>query len=183
MGMLQGQHGGVAQAGRGLPGRGAHLRDDDPVGERRGLRARPQGGRARSPLSSRMMNAKARELGMLHSTFRTPHGFPPPSRRIADGDLTTPARLLRSSAGTCSSTPTSSSTPRSRPRTFGAGVRLQPVQMTNHNHLLGKIPGRRRPEDRLHERRGLLPGRDGAARRPQGHRRHDGQPRPDAPAT
>jgi len=26
-------------------------------------------------------------------------------------------------------------------RVFGAGMRLQPVQMTNHNHLLGKIPG------------------------------------------
>ncbi len=36
------------------------------------------------------MNAKARELGMNHSTFRTPHGYPPPSHRIADGDLTTP---------------------------------------------------------------------------------------------
>ncbi len=36
------------------------------------------------------MNAKARELGMTRTTFRSPHGFPPPSRRIDEGDLTTP---------------------------------------------------------------------------------------------
>src|ERR1019366_8038724 len=37
-----------------------------------------------------LMNAKAREIGMTHTTFRTPHGLPPTNRRIADGDLTTP---------------------------------------------------------------------------------------------
>jgi D-alanyl-D-alanine carboxypeptidase (penicillin-binding protein 5/6) len=87
-----------------------------------------------------MMNAKARELGMLHSTFRTPHGFPPPTRRIADGDLTTPRDfsvlcrylLLHTDILKYTSVKT---------RPFGAGVRLQPVQMTNHNHLLGKIQG------------------------------------------
>ncbi|HXQ82095.1 MAG TPA: D-alanyl-D-alanine carboxypeptidase family protein, partial [Opitutaceae bacterium] len=87
-----------------------------------------------------MMNAKASELGMVHSTFRTPHGFPPPSRRIADGDLTTPrdysilCRYLLLHTDILRYTSV-----RSRP--FGAGVRLQPVQMTNHNHLLGRIPG------------------------------------------
>jgi D-alanyl-D-alanine carboxypeptidase (penicillin-binding protein 5/6) len=87
-----------------------------------------------------MMNAKARELGMFHSTFRTPNGFPPPSRRIADGDLTTPRDfavlcrylLLHTNILKYTSVKT---------RAFGAGVRLQPVQMTNHNHLLGKIAG------------------------------------------
>jgi len=86
------------------------------------------------------MNAKARELGMLHTTFRSPNGFPPPSRRIADGDLTTPRDysvlcrylLLHTDVLKYSSV-------RSRP--FGAGLRLQPVQMTNFNHLLGKVPG------------------------------------------
>src|ERR1019366_2368604 len=34
-----------------------------------------------------LMNAKARELGMTHTTFRTPHGLPPANRRIAEGDL------------------------------------------------------------------------------------------------
>jgi D-alanyl-D-alanine carboxypeptidase (penicillin-binding protein 5/6) len=87
-----------------------------------------------------LMNAKARDLGMYHSTFRSPHGFPPPSRRIADGDLTTPrdysllcrylllhTNILRYTAV--------------KTRTFGVGVRLQPVQMNNHNNLLGKVPG------------------------------------------
>jgi D-alanyl-D-alanine carboxypeptidase (penicillin-binding protein 5/6) len=86
------------------------------------------------------MNAKARELGMAHSTFRTPHGYPTPSRRIADGDLSTPRDyavlcrylLLHTDVLKYTSIKT---------RVFGAGMRLQPVQMTNHNHLLGKIPG------------------------------------------
>ena len=87
-----------------------------------------------------MMNAKARELGMLHSTFRTPHGFPPPSRRPSEGDLTTPRDfsilcrhlLLHTDILKYTSVKT---------RTFGAGVRFQPVPMVNHNHLLGKIAG------------------------------------------
>jgi D-alanyl-D-alanine carboxypeptidase (penicillin-binding protein 5/6) len=86
------------------------------------------------------MNAKARELGMMRSTFRTPNGYPPPSRRIADGDLSTPRDyavlcrylLLHTDVLKYTSVKT---------RVFGAGMRLQPVQMTNHNHLLGKIPG------------------------------------------
>jgi D-alanyl-D-alanine carboxypeptidase len=87
-----------------------------------------------------MMNAKAHELGMVNSTFRTPHGFPPPSRRIAEGDLTTPrdysilCRYLLLHTNILKYTSI-------RTRAFGAGVRLQPVQMTNHNHLLGKIAG------------------------------------------
>src|ERR1700690_427377 len=86
------------------------------------------------------MNAKAREPGMSHSTFRSPHGYPPPSRRIADGDLTTPrdysvlCRYLLLHTDILKYTSV-------RARAFGAGIRLDPVQMTNHIHLLGKIPG------------------------------------------
>ena len=86
------------------------------------------------------MNMKARELGMTHSTFRSPHGFPPPSRRISEGDLTTPrdfallCRYLLLHTDVLKYTSVKS-------RTFGAGMRLQPVLMNNHNHLLGKIPG------------------------------------------
>lgn len=40
-----------------------------------------------------LMNAKAKELGMTHTTFRSPHGLPPSNRKIADGDLTSPPRL------------------------------------------------------------------------------------------
>lgn len=86
------------------------------------------------------MNAKARELGMTRSTFRTPNGYPPPSRRIADGDLSTPrdyavlCRYLLLHTDVLKYTSVKS-------RVFGAGMRLQPVLMTNHNHLLGRIPG------------------------------------------
>jgi D-alanyl-D-alanine carboxypeptidase len=87
-----------------------------------------------------LMNVKARELGMNNSTFRSPHGFPPPSRKIAEGDLTTPrdyailCRYLLQHTDILKYTSV-------RSRTFGAGVRLQPVLMNNHNHLLGKIAG------------------------------------------
>ncbi len=87
-----------------------------------------------------MMNAKARDLGMNHSTFRSPHGFPPPSRRIAEGDLTTPrdfsllCRYLLLHTGILRYTSV-------KTRAFGVGMRLQPVQMNNHNNLLGKDPG------------------------------------------
>ncbi len=87
-----------------------------------------------------MMNAKARDLVMIHSTFRSPHGFPPPSRRIADGDLTTPrdysilCRYLLLHTNILKYTAV-------KTRPFGVGVRLQPVQMNNHNNLLGKVPG------------------------------------------
>jgi D-alanyl-D-alanine carboxypeptidase len=87
-----------------------------------------------------MMNAKARELGMVRSTFRSPNGFPPPSRRIAEGDLTTPrdysllCRYLLINTDILKYTSVKS-------RSFGAGVRLKPIQMNNHNNLLGKCPG------------------------------------------
>jgi D-alanyl-D-alanine carboxypeptidase len=87
-----------------------------------------------------LMNLKAKELGMTRSTFRSPHGFPPPSRRISDGDLTTPrdfsllCRYLLLHTDVLKYTSVKS-------RPFGAGIRLQPVLMNNHNHLLGKIPG------------------------------------------
>jgi D-alanyl-D-alanine carboxypeptidase (penicillin-binding protein 5/6) len=87
-----------------------------------------------------LMNAKARELGMNHSTFRTPNGFPPPSRRVSDGDLTTPRDFAVLCRYLVLHTPILKYTSvRSRP--FGAGRRLQPVQMLNHNHLLGSVPG------------------------------------------
>jgi D-alanyl-D-alanine carboxypeptidase len=86
------------------------------------------------------MNLKAKELGMYHSTFRSPNGFPPPSRRIAEGDLTTPrdfallCRYLLLNTDVLKYTSVKN-------RPFGAGIRREPTLMTNHNHLLGKIAG------------------------------------------
>jgi D-alanyl-D-alanine carboxypeptidase len=87
-----------------------------------------------------LMNTKARELGMLSTTFRTPHGFPPPSRRISEGDLTTPRDysllcrylILHTDILKYTSVKT---------RVFGVGARAQPVVMNNHNNLLGKVAG------------------------------------------
>jgi D-alanyl-D-alanine carboxypeptidase (penicillin-binding protein 5/6) len=87
-----------------------------------------------------MMNAKARELGMHSTTFRTPHGFPPPSRRISEGDLTTPrdysllCRYLVRHTDILKYTSV-------KTRAFGVGARTQPVQMINHNNLLGRVAG------------------------------------------
>jgi len=87
-----------------------------------------------------LMNAKARALGMAHTTFRSPHGLPPPSRRIADGDLTTPrdftilCRYLLLHTDILKYTSV-------RTRLFGVGFRFPPTPMTNHNHLLGSIEG------------------------------------------
>jgi D-alanyl-D-alanine carboxypeptidase len=87
-----------------------------------------------------LMNAKARSLGMSRTAFRTPNGLPVPSRRIADGDLTTPrdfallCRYLLLNTDVLKYTSV-------RTRSFGAGQRVQTMIMTNHNHLLGKVDG------------------------------------------
>ena len=100
--------------------------------------AREAGGSV--PAFVQMMNAKARELGMRHTVFRSPNGLPPPSRRITDGDLTTPrdfailCRYLVLHTNVLTYTSIKSCN-------FGEGVRFPPTPMTNHNHLLGRIAG------------------------------------------
>jgi D-alanyl-D-alanine carboxypeptidase (penicillin-binding protein 5/6) len=92
------------------------------------------------PVFVEWMNAKARALGMTRTTFRSPNGLPPTSRRIADGDLTTPrdfstlCRYLLQQTDILRYTSVKS-------RPFGAGRRFPPTPMTNHNHLLGRIAG------------------------------------------
>jgi D-alanyl-D-alanine carboxypeptidase (penicillin-binding protein 5/6) len=86
------------------------------------------------------MNAKAAELGLKDTVFRTPHGLPPASRRTADGDLTSPRdfALLSRHLVLHTDVLTYASV---RTRNFGEGSRAQPMAMTNHNHLLGKVAG------------------------------------------
>ncbi len=87
-----------------------------------------------------LMNAKARELGMTHTTFRSPHGLPPEDRRIADGDLTTPrdysllCRYLLLHTDVLKYTSV-------RNRDFAPNRRGGPMHMENHNKLLGKVAG------------------------------------------
>lgn len=86
------------------------------------------------------MNAKARELGMTNTIFRTPHGLPPATRKTSEGDLTSPrdfAVLSRHLLLTTNATKYTSI----RNRPFGEGRRKQPAAMTNHNHLLEKVAG------------------------------------------
>ncbi len=92
--------------------------------------------------SIELMNAKARELGMTHTTFRTPHGLPPANRRNADGDLTTPRDFAMLSRYLLLQTDVTKYTG-VRQRSFGAGQRVadRVIAMTNHNHLLGKVAG------------------------------------------
>ncbi|MEO5958429.1 MAG: D-alanyl-D-alanine carboxypeptidase family protein [Opitutaceae bacterium] len=86
------------------------------------------------------MNAKAKQLGMTHTTFRSPHGLPPTGRRLADNDLTTPRDyallcrhlLLSTDVLKYSSVSTRDFAPE-RPK--GA------FKMENHNKLLGKVAG------------------------------------------
>ncbi|HVU24280.1 MAG TPA: D-alanyl-D-alanine carboxypeptidase family protein [Opitutus sp.] len=89
-----------------------------------------------------LMNAKARELGMTHTTFRTPHGLPPATRRIDDGDLTTPRDYALLSRYLLLKTDVLKYTS-IRVRKFGEGIRApdKVIQMVNHDHLLEKVDG------------------------------------------
>lgn len=86
------------------------------------------------------MNAKARELGMTHSTFRSPHGLPPADRRLSDSDLTSPrdyailCRYLLLHTDILKYTSV-------RERKFGLNRPQGPILMVNHNKLLGRIAG------------------------------------------
>ena len=85
------------------------------------------------------MNAKAHELGMTHTTFVSPHGLPPASRQLADGDLTTPRDFALLSRYLLLKTDVLRYTS-VRQRTFGAS-RKEPFAMVNHDNLLGKVNG------------------------------------------
>ena len=86
------------------------------------------------------MNARARALGLTHTTFRSPHGLPPASRKIDEGDLTSPRDLALLSRELLLHTDVLKYSS-VRTREFGAGVRAKPVVMNNHNHLLASVVG------------------------------------------
>ena len=89
-----------------------------------------------------LMNAKARELGMTQTTFRTPHGLPPSDREITESDLSSPrdyailCRYLLQNTEILKYTSV-------RNRNFGEGKRIpgKVIAMKNHNNLLGKVAG------------------------------------------
>lgn len=87
-----------------------------------------------------LMNAKARELGMTHTTFRTPHGLPPANRRLDEGDLTTPRDFALLCRHLVQHTDVLKYTA-VRERDFGPLRAKGPQHMINHNKLLGKVAG------------------------------------------
>jgi D-alanyl-D-alanine carboxypeptidase (penicillin-binding protein 5/6) len=87
-----------------------------------------------------LMNAKAHELGMTHTKFRSPHGLPPANRVIADGDLTTARDFALLSRHLVLKTDVLKYTS-VKTRNFGPPVRATAVVMNNHDHLLAHIEG------------------------------------------
>ena len=88
----------------------------------------------------RLMNAKAHELGMTRTMFRSPHGLPPGSRHAADGDLTTPRDFAVLCRYVIRRTDVLNYTS-VRERDFGLSRPQGPQHMRNHNNLLGKVAG------------------------------------------
>lgn len=86
------------------------------------------------------MNAKAKELGMDDSRFRTPHGLPPSSRKDSDGDLTTPADFAKLCRYLVQKTDVIKYTS-VRERDFGSARAKGPLKMINHNKLLASSAG------------------------------------------
>lgn len=85
-----------------------------------------------------LMNKRARELGLAHTTFRSPHGLPPSSRKLEESDLTSPRDLATLSLHLLRATDILKYTSVKR-RTFRPGPKQ--IDMDNHNHLLGKVAG------------------------------------------
>ncbi len=85
-----------------------------------------------------LMNARARELGMSDTTFRSPHGLPPSSRSTVESDLTSPRDLAKLSLHLLKTTNVLTYTS-VKQRTFRPGPKR--IDMINHNHLLGKVAG------------------------------------------
>lgn len=92
------------------------------------------------PAFVELMNAKAKALGMTNTTFRTPHGLPPSSRRVTEGDLTTPQDFAKLCQYLLKHTNVLQYTS-VRTRDFGTGRTGGPQHMKNHNNLLGKVDG------------------------------------------
>jgi len=87
-----------------------------------------------------LMNERSRALGMTHTTWRSPHGLPPTSRKISESDVTSPRDLALLSRELLLKTDVLKYTS-TKEAAFGAGKRPEPVIMRNHNKLLGKVAG------------------------------------------
>jgi D-alanyl-D-alanine carboxypeptidase (penicillin-binding protein 5/6) len=92
------------------------------------------------PMFIEQMNAKAKQIGMTHTIFRTPHGLTSKSQSITEGDLTTPRDyailcrylVLKTDVLKYSSV---------RERDFAPNRPKGPQHMENHNRLIGRVIG------------------------------------------
>jgi D-alanyl-D-alanine carboxypeptidase (penicillin-binding protein 5/6) len=92
------------------------------------------------PIFVEQMNAKAHEIGMTHTIFRTPHGLTSERQSINEGDLTTPrdfALLCRYLVLKTDVLKYSSI----RERDFAPNRPKGPQHMENHNRLIGRVIG------------------------------------------
>lgn len=87
-----------------------------------------------------MMNERSKNLGLLHTVWRSPHGLPPSSRRMSETDQTSPRDLAKLSQVLLRETDILRYSAIER-LPFGEDVRPQAVMMDNHNNLLGKVRG------------------------------------------
>lgn len=92
------------------------------------------------PAFVELMNAKARELGLKHTTFRTPHGLPAETRSLADTDSTTPRDYAILCRHLLLHTPVLKYAS-VKHRDFAPARAKGPMKMDNHNKLLGKVDG------------------------------------------
>jgi D-alanyl-D-alanine carboxypeptidase (penicillin-binding protein 5/6) len=92
------------------------------------------------PAFIQLMNAKAQEIGMSHSTFRTPHGLTSKRQSINEGDLTTPRDFALLCRHLILKTDVLKYTSVKK-RDFGAARAKGPMHMENHNKLLGRVIG------------------------------------------
>jgi D-alanyl-D-alanine carboxypeptidase (penicillin-binding protein 5/6) len=87
-----------------------------------------------------LMNAKAKELGMTHTIFRTPNGLTSKRQKLDEGDLTTP----RDFALLCRHLVTKTDVLKYtsvKERDFGTGRAKGPQHMENHNKLMSRVAG------------------------------------------
>jgi D-alanyl-D-alanine carboxypeptidase len=85
-----------------------------------------------------LMNERAQSLGLKNTTFRSPHGLPPASRKLNESDLTSPRDLATLSLHLLRTTDILKYTS-VKLRTFRPGPKR--IDMDNHNNLLGKVAG------------------------------------------
>ena len=105
------------------------------------------------------MNAASKRLGMTQSSWVNPNGLPADEQITSARDMAILARAILREL------------PEYEMYWHIPAIKFGRRMMRNTNGLIGRYPGRRRHEDRLHLRVRLQRGRDRDAQRPQADRR------------